>query len=63
MFLVYTCVHILHQLCLATFRLYLGYHTWAQCVVGLLTGLVAAMLWFYVVQTQLTPLFPVITSW
>ncbi|XP_049594323.1 dolichyldiphosphatase 1 [Syngnathus scovelli] len=44
-------------------RVYLLYHTWSQVFYGGVAGSVIAVLWFFITQELLTPLFPKIAAW
>ncbi|KAI8741878.1 dolichyldiphosphatase 1 [Biomphalaria glabrata] len=43
-------------------RIYLGYHTMSQVLVGVLLGSILGALWFLNVHFLLTPLFPLLAS-
>ena len=45
-------------------RVYLGYHTIEQVVVGALVGSLIALVWFYMIHTKISPrYFGLIVSW
>ncbi|XP_064649962.1 dolichyldiphosphatase 1-like [Lineus longissimus] len=44
-------------------RVYLGYHSPSQVVLGALTGLALGTLWFLIVHLVFTPFFPMIAAW
>uniref|UniRef100_A0A8C1XZP1 Dolichyldiphosphatase n=1 Tax=Cyprinus carpio TaxID=7962 RepID=A0A8C1XZP1_CYPCA len=44
-------------------RVYLLYHTWSQVIYGGVAGMVMGVVWFFITQELLTPLFPKIAAW
>uniref|UniRef100_A0A4W4ELP9 Dolichyldiphosphatase n=2 Tax=Electrophorus electricus TaxID=8005 RepID=A0A4W4ELP9_ELEEL len=44
-------------------RVYLLYHTWRQVVYGGVAGMVVGVVWFFITQEVLTPIFPKIAAW
>ncbi|XP_067279875.1 dolichyldiphosphatase 1 [Pseudorasbora parva] len=44
-------------------RVYLLYHTWSQVIYGGVAGIVMGVVWFFITQEVLTPLFPKIAAW
>uniref|UniRef100_A0A672RW44 Dolichyldiphosphatase n=1 Tax=Sinocyclocheilus grahami TaxID=75366 RepID=A0A672RW44_SINGR len=44
-------------------RVYLLYHTWSQVIYGGVAGMVMGVVWFFITQEVLTPLFPKIAAW
>ncbi|KAM8828087.1 dolichyldiphosphatase 1 isoform 1-T1 [Spinachia spinachia] len=44
-------------------RVYLLYHSWSQVFYGAVAGCTIAILWFFITQEVLTPLFPKIAAW
>ncbi|XP_039516998.1 dolichyldiphosphatase 1 [Rhinichthys klamathensis goyatoka] len=44
-------------------RVYLLYHTWGQVIYGGVAGLVMGVVWFFITQEVLTPLFPKMAAW
>ncbi|KAA0719715.1 putative helicase senataxin [Triplophysa tibetana] len=44
-------------------RVYLLYHTWSQVIYGGLAGMVMGVVWFFITQEVLTPVFPKIAAW
>ncbi|XP_064394975.1 dolichyldiphosphatase 1-like [Halichondria panicea] len=56
-------VAIMGMLCCCISRLYLGYHSVAQVLVGVGGGCLAAALWFLLVHFVLSPYFPHIFAW
>lgn len=51
--LSFVCVH----------RVYLLYHTWGQVIYGGVAGMVVGVVWFFITQEVLTPIFPKIAAW
>lgn len=50
-----------HVLCVP--RVYLLYHTWSQVIYGGVSGVVMGVVWFFITQEVLTPVFPKIAAW
>ncbi|KAF5893842.1 putative helicase senataxin isoform X1, partial [Clarias magur] len=44
-------------------RVYLLYHTWSQVIYGGVAGMVVGVVWFFITQEVLTPIFPKIAAW
>ncbi|KAG7257423.1 hypothetical protein CRUP_002912 [Coryphaenoides rupestris] len=44
-------------------RVYLLYHTWSQVFYGGVTGCAIGIVWFFLTQEVLTPIFPKIAAW
>ncbi|TSK72033.1 putative helicase senataxin [Bagarius yarrelli] len=44
-------------------RVYLLYHTWSQVIYGGVAGTVVGVVWFFITQEVLTPIFPKIAAW
>ncbi|XP_034047902.1 dolichyldiphosphatase 1 [Thalassophryne amazonica] len=44
-------------------RVYLLYHTWGQVLYGGVAGSTFGIIWFFITQELLTPLFPKIAAW
>lgn len=45
------------------FRIYLLYHTWKQVFYGGVVGMMVGVVWFFITQEVLTPIFPKIAAW
>ncbi|KAH9493240.1 Dolichyldiphosphatase 1 [Bulinus truncatus] len=60
----YVCagVGVLCAIIVSWSRIYLGYHTMSQVLVGSFLGIVLGTLWFINVHILLTPLFPLLAS-
>ncbi|KAI7795796.1 dolichyldiphosphatase 1 [Triplophysa rosa] len=50
-------------LCVSYSRVYLLYHTWSQVIYGGVAGMVMGVVWFFITQEVLTPVFPKIAAW
>ncbi|KPP59541.1 hypothetical protein Z043_122527 [Scleropages formosus] len=44
-------------------RVYLLYHSWSQVIYGGVAGSIIGVVWFFITQEVLTPLFPKIAAW
>uniref|UniRef100_A0A3Q4H0P4 Dolichyldiphosphatase n=1 Tax=Neolamprologus brichardi TaxID=32507 RepID=A0A3Q4H0P4_NEOBR len=44
-------------------RVYLLYHTWSQVFYGGVAGSTIGIIWFFITQEVLTPIFPKIAAW
>lgn len=44
-------------------RVYLLYHTWGQVFYGGIAGSTIGIVWFFITQEVLTPIFPKIAAW
>ncbi|KAG7477267.1 dolichyldiphosphatase 1 [Megalops cyprinoides] len=44
-------------------RVYLMYHSWSQVIYGGVAGSIIGVVWFFITQEVLTPLFPKIAAW
>lgn len=49
--------------CVCIYRVYLLYHTWKQVIYGGVAGMVVGVVWFFITQEVLTPVFPKIAAW
>lgn len=56
-------LNVLKQHVRCVHRVYLLYHTWSQVIYGGVAGMVMGVVWFFITQEVLTPVFPKIAAW